>query len=327
VQMMTFDNADELHKIKKHHPTARLLLRIITDDSKSLCQFGLKFGAHLDRIKPLLSLAKELELNLIGISFHVGSGCGDAMAFDDAVRRARYAFDVAAEVGLPPLSMLDIGGGFPGQLVRSGPTFPQIAAVLRSAIDRYFSPEENPLFAPEHLRIIAEPGRYFVTSAFYIAVNVIARRVVESPADGSRSFMYYVNDGVYGSFNCTMFDHQTVYPGILSRDGDFASVDPLAINPVDGSAPTATAEELRGSLYTSSIWGPTCDGIDCITRSAQLPECQPGDWLFFREMGAYTKCAASEFNGFALSKVVYIDTDAAASGLTLRGRSVAAALE
>ncbi|KAI8867298.1 Orn/DAP/Arg decarboxylase 2, partial [Ramicandelaber brevisporus] len=65
VQMMTFDNADELHKIKKHHPTAGLLLRIITDDSKSLCQFGLKFGAHLDRIKPLLSLAKELELNIL----------------------------------------------------------------------------------------------------------------------------------------------------------------------------------------------------------------------------------------------------------------------
>ena len=32
---------------------------------------------------------------------------------------------------------------------------------------------------------------------------------------GSPSFMYYVNDGIYGSFNCIMFDHYTVVPSLL----------------------------------------------------------------------------------------------------------------
>ena len=27
--------------------------------------------------------------------------------------------------------------------------------------------------------------------------------------------MYYVNDGIYGSFNCIMFDHYTVVPALL----------------------------------------------------------------------------------------------------------------
>ena len=27
--------------------------------------------------------------------------------------------------------------------------------------------------------------------------------------------MYYVNDGVYGSFNCLMFDHAIVHPEVL----------------------------------------------------------------------------------------------------------------
>ena len=27
--------------------------------------------------------------------------------------------------------------------------------------------------------------------------------------------MYYVNDGVYGSFNCLLYDHAEVYPELL----------------------------------------------------------------------------------------------------------------
>ena len=27
--------------------------------------------------------------------------------------------------------------------------------------------------------------------------------------------MYYVNDGIYGSFNCILFDHYTVVPSLL----------------------------------------------------------------------------------------------------------------
>jgi len=67
VKMMTFDNADELEKIKLAHPKAELILRILTDDSKSLCKLGLKFGAPLDVAPSLLQKAKELELNVIGI--------------------------------------------------------------------------------------------------------------------------------------------------------------------------------------------------------------------------------------------------------------------
>ncbi|KAG1240171.1 hypothetical protein G6F68_017921 [Rhizopus microsporus] len=36
VSRMTFDNAEELYKIKKLYPDAELVLRILTDDSNSL---------------------------------------------------------------------------------------------------------------------------------------------------------------------------------------------------------------------------------------------------------------------------------------------------
>jgi len=60
-------------------------------------------------------------------------------------------------------------------------------------------------------------------------------------------------------------------------------------------------------METSSVWGPTCDSIDCVTPLAQLPSnLQVGDWLGFENMGAYTICAASQFNGFETSHVEYI---------------------
>lgn len=50
-------------------------------------------------------------------------------------------------------------------------------------------------------------------------------------------------------------------------------------------------------LYSSSIWGPTCDGLDCILQECKLPELRSGDWIYFRDMGAYTIASASGFNG------------------------------
>jgi ornithine decarboxylase len=67
VAKMTFDNAEELYKIKKHYPDAELVLRILTDDSNSTCQLGLKFGAPLDTVPHLLKTAKQLELNVVGV--------------------------------------------------------------------------------------------------------------------------------------------------------------------------------------------------------------------------------------------------------------------
>ena len=37
-----------------------------------------------------------------------------------------------------------------------------------------------------------------------------------------------------------------------------------------------------------------------------MPELEVGDWLYFLNMGAYTRAAGSNFNGFNLPKVFYI---------------------
>ena len=307
VSLTTFDNVDELVKMKRFHPDCKLVLRILTDDSKSVCQLGIKFGAPLKEVPRLLAKARELELDVVGVSFHVGSGCYDPEAFRDAVFRARKAFDMGREHGFI-FDLLDIGGGFEHF------NFEAIAAVLRSGLAEHF-PDEA--FAPggthvegkpSGLRIIAEPGRYFVQSAFVLATNIIARRLSaedEAAESGGAQpeAMYYQNDGTYGAFNCIMFDHQTVQPKVLSVSEQFVYRDDL---PAPG---VGTAQfELR----PCSVWGPTCDSIDCILRMTHLPSAlDVGDWLVYENMGAYTLCAASSFNGLSPSKVRFtIGSDA-----------------
>lgn len=92
IQKMTFDNLDELIKIKTIFPDAKCVLRILADDSKSVCQFGIKFGCNIDHVEEILTCAKQLDVDVIGISFHVGSGCFDVSAFADAVILARRYF-------------------------------------------------------------------------------------------------------------------------------------------------------------------------------------------------------------------------------------------
>ncbi len=181
VELTTFDNLDELAKIKRFHPGCKLVVRILTDDSKSVCQLGLKFGAPLDSVPRLLARARELELDVVGVSFHVGSGCYDPESFRDAVRRARAAFEMGREHGYD-FDLLDVGGGY------DHGNFEMIARVLRSALDEFFPHDEFRAGGAQmkgktrDLRIIAEPGRYYVSRAFVLAANIIARRDGRSDA-------------------------------------------------------------------------------------------------------------------------------------------------
>ncbi len=288
VKQMTFDNSDELYKIRALFPDAELFVRIITDDSSSLCRLSSKFGASLDSTQGLLALAKQLDLNVVGVSFHVGSGASDPQSFVKAVQDARVVFDQADALGFN-MRTLDVGGGF------SGASFEKMACVLSTALEDYF---------PPHIRIIGEPGRYYVSSAFTLACNVIARREIEDPATQATSYMLYLNDGVYGNFSSIMFDHQHPVPQILKSAAGFVG-------------------DRHGSQYRNrrvtefSIWGPTCDGIDRITESCTFHEVlNVGDWLYFEEMGAYTKCSATRFNGFTdKHDVLYVSSEPGASAL------------
>ncbi|XP_029913185.1 ornithine decarboxylase-like [Myripristis murdjan] len=286
VQMMTFDNQEELSKIARCHARAKLVLRITVDDSKAVRRLNTKFGASLDSAGRLLQRAGELGLDVVGVSFHVGCQCTDSRAYRQAIADARQVFNIASLMGFQ-LSLLDIGGGFSGN-ENFKVKFEEVAATINLALDDFF-----PVGCG--VQIIAEPGRYYVESAFTLAVNVIAKKVImEEAAEHNRSeegvpdrvMMYYVNDGVYGSLS------------FLINDPTSGCISPYLQRAAEGS-------ERR---YRSVIWGPTCDSLDKLTDSCLLPELQVGEWLLMDNTGAYTVCLATDFNGFEKAHVYSVVT-------------------
>ena len=286
VTMSTFDSEAELIKTAACAGTAhQLVIRIKVDDSQAQCVMSDKYGAPMSEVPFLLRRAAELGLHVRGVSFHVGSGCYSAQSYVMAVNRAAHVFNLAADMG-QPMNLLDSGGGFPGTDTAEV-SFGQIAAALRPALASAFP-------ASRGVRIIAEPGRYMAAAAYTLAVNVIGKKEVADPAAiGGVRTMYYVNDGVYGSFNCVLYDHHVV------KDVDVApTAYAYGHSFSDADAPF-------GPRRPASIWGPTCDGLDCVMPDAALPDVAVGQWLYFPDMGAYTSAAGSNFNGMALPSKLY----------------------
>lgn len=59
-------------------------------------------------------------------------------------------------------------------------------------------------------------------------------------------------------------------------------------------------------LFTSSLWGPSCDELDQIVESCLLPELNVGDWLIFDNMGADSFHEPSAFNDFQRPAIYYM---------------------
>lgn len=301
VKMTVFDGVDELHKIASLPGGNKmdLLLRLTTDDSASICRFSKKFGCPVSESRDLLIAAKGLGLRVSGVSFHVGSGCGDADAYTTALAHARRVFDAADELGMEKMTIIDVGGGFPGDTGGYGgpgmPTFQQLAQSVRKGIKASFTVEEeskdgdkpttaaSDALSYRKLRFIAEPGRFFVSASTAIVTKVYARK------GGNENYQaLYVDDGVYGSFNNVVYDHASPVPQRLAEAAKATKAD------------SSEGKSSTDSLMPTAVFGPTCDGLDqiCSLDSTTLGKCAVGDWLIFENQGAYTHTASFVFNGY-----------------------------
>jgi ornithine decarboxylase len=214
----------------------------------------------------------------------------DPFSFVDAIKRAYSVFEMASEQGIQ-FTMLDIGGGWPGNEEHT-PSFETIADTIRDLMNELF---------PSTVEIIAEPGRYFACASHTLVTNVFARREVIKHPDEKQSpedpeVLYYINDGIYGSFNCIIFDHMHISICYLTQDE-------ITV----GNNHESESDDTKDSkLYKSVIFGPTCDSIDKLITGVELPKLNIGDWLYFHEFGAYTTAASSAFNGFKTMKQFFI---------------------
>ncbi|ELW48612.1 Arginine decarboxylase [Tupaia chinensis] len=241
IQLLSFDNEVELAKVVRSHPNAKMVLCIAPTDSHSPSQLSLQFGASLTSCRRLLEHAKESHVEVVGVSFRVDSGCPDPQAYTRSIADARLVFEMGAELG-HRMHVLDLGGGFPA-LEGTKARLEEIAAVISSALDLYF---------PEGcgVDILAELGRYYVASAFTVAVSVVAKQEVllgqpgrdEENGSAPKTFMYHLHEGVYGIFNSVLFDNACPTPVLQKLHvGDWLVFDNMgAYTMGTGSLPGGT---------------------------------------------------------------------------------------
>jgi len=189
--LVTYDNLEEIRKIRKYAPHAGLALRIRVPNTGSMVELSSKFGAAPGEAADLIAAAFDAGLIVEGLCFHVGSQCTNFDNYVQALTMSASVLEEASGRGYP-LKLLDIGGGFPAPYDGSGKRFRELAGILNAEFRRLF---------PRELEILAEPGRFLVATAATLVAQVIGK----ADRDGKRC--YYLNDGIYHTFSGVLFDH------------------------------------------------------------------------------------------------------------------------
>ncbi|XP_055353614.1 ornithine decarboxylase-like isoform X2 [Paramacrobiotus metropolitanus] len=273
LHLTVFDSDDELHKLHRLFPGIQLMVRLRYGDPHAAIPMGGRFGVDTATALRLIASAWQLELEVVGVAFHVGCGSSDPGAYVQAIAESRKVFDFAQQAG-KPLRVLDMGGGFPGVLTKVAMSFPEFCAPINRALDEHFPPESG-------VEIIAEPGQFLVTTAQSLFTSVIGHK---SEADGQAQDTYILSDGLYGACRDIATFH--LQPNICVHPSHQLVSEP---------------EKVKVTLC-----GPTCDSLDKLVSDYSMPEAHTGDWLEFRNMGAYTNELASGFNGFPAPKTVVL---------------------
>ena len=190
--LVTFDNLEEIQKIKRHAPNAGLVLRLKVPNTGAMVELSSKFGAPPGEAVDLILAADKLGLTVEGISFHVGSQTTNFDNYVQALSLSANIFKEARARGYTKMNLLDIGGGFPAPYDDSVKPFPILAKVINTELDRLF---------PKDIQILAEPGRFLAAVCGTSVAKVIGKAV----RDGKTS--YYINDGVYHTYSGIIFDH------------------------------------------------------------------------------------------------------------------------
>jgi ornithine decarboxylase len=201
--LVTFDNAEELLKIKRHAPQAGVALRIKVANTGAMVELSSKFGASPGEAVDLILMAEKLGLTCEGLSFHVGSQTTNFDNYVQALALCSSIFAEARDRGYSKMNLVDIGGGFPARYDDTVKPFRDLAKVINNELGRLF---------PKDIQILAEPGRFLVADACYTVSKVIGKAV----RDGKPS--YYIDDGVYHSYSGVIFDH-CKYPVRSFRKG------------------------------------------------------------------------------------------------------------
>ena len=260
VMWFAVDTPEEIIKIAAIKQDAKLYLRIEVSNEGSAWPLAGKFGASPKGVDALIKTAKKQDVQIAGVTFHVGSQCTNVNNWVEGIRSAKRIFKKLHDNGFSP-ELLNLGGGYPLQFTGDEPTIEEIALVINQEL----------LFIPDSIQVMAEPGRYFVGSAGCLISQVIGL----ATRDDHR--WMYLDTGVYG--------------GLMELAEGF---------------PFIMVSQRTGEPAIWTMAGPTCDSIDVLGKYSLPLNTEVDDLIFMPNLGAYCTPCASTFNGFPVPRMAMV---------------------
>ncbi|MBC7809981.1 MAG: type III PLP-dependent enzyme [Burkholderiales bacterium] len=271
VYAMVVDSTHEVEKVARSAPGCRVYVRLAVDNTGSVLPLAGKFGVDGETALALFEQARDLGLEPIGLSFHVGSQCLSVHSWANAIAACGVVWREAVQRGFN-LNFLDIGGGFPAGHYHTPhiPTLEAIGESVMQAVAEYIPTPQN------ELMLILEPGRGLVGESGRLLASVVGQ------AQRGEETWLYLDAGV---FNGLMETYEG-FPPVVRHLNENAAFRPT-------------------KRYT--LAGPSCDSCDVIARNIELPETFIDDRLIFLDTGAYTNEYAVAFNGFPIPVVMAVN--------------------
>lgn len=270
IRLFAADADEELEKIAEHAPGASVYIRLIVETSEADWPLSRKFGCDRDTALRLLDMAKNLGLNPIGFSFHVGSQTRKAEMWAPSLDAMAAIWHAAIDAG-HALTLLNIGGGFPafyGEAIEAPTSY--ASRVMEQVTARFGNVQT----------IMAEPGRGMVAEAGVIVAEVM---LVSRKSERDMHRWVYLDIGRFS--------------GLAETEGEAIRYQFETARDADPMGPCILA-------------GPSCDSADVLYEKRPMPmplTLKSGDRVLIRNTGAYTSTYSSVcFNGFPPLDVVVI---------------------
>ena len=197
------DTHEEVEKIAMINPQAKLYLRIAVSNEGSSWPLAGKFGAGPAAVEAIIAAAKQFNMPICGVTFHVGSQCCNIDNWVAGIRAAKQLFAKLISHGFMP-QLLNLGGGYPLQFNGDEPCIEQIGEAINRELEDI----------PESIQVMAEPGRYLVGSAGCLVSQIVG----VASRDDAR--WVYLDTGVYGGLMELTMDFPLSL--VSERTGDLA---------------------------------------------------------------------------------------------------------
>jgi diaminopimelate decarboxylase len=255
------DNLDELARVEAiaarmgKRPRVAIRINMSVEGLPQWSRFG--FNLESGQAKEAVSrLVSGDRLELAGLHCHLGTFILDPDAYGKAAAKlARFANEIRAAHDIR-LSFLDMGGGFASHNTlkaqyllgeQAAPSFARYADAICDGLAELAYP------ASELPTLVLETGRALIDDAGILVTSVEANKRLP---DGRRGLV--LDGGVNLLFTSFWYKHDVV-----------------------------PAQEFRGMLEPTVMYGPLCMNIDVMRDTMQFPPMSPGERLVFKSVGAY----------------------------------------